>query len=80
MTDLAGNPICELCGQPLPPSKGKGRPRTFHDKCRKLHHLVGWMEDMIQDADFTPDRAKILRSHLWQIGNSVKAKGQSGAK
>jgi len=72
--------LCELCGQELPPAKGKGRPRVFHDDCRKLSNLMGWMEDMIGAANFSPERAKILRRHLWMMGNQVKVGGQKGVK
>lgn len=72
--------LCEMCGQPLPPSTGKGRPRVFHDKCRKLNNLLSWAEDIICDTDFTPEQGTKLRRQLWGYGNMIKTSGQSGAK
>lgn len=72
--------ICELCGQVLPPSAGRGRPRVFHDECRKAANLLGWLEDMLGQIDFTPEQATKIRRQLWGYGNLLKAKGQNGAK
>lgn len=72
--------VCCFCGQELPPSSGKGRPRVFHDECRKLSNMLGWMEDLIEDINFDPEKAKLLRRHLWMMGNKVKAAGQNGVK
>jgi len=71
---------CELCGQPLPEPKGKGRPRVFHDECRKMANLLGWMEDLVGAIDFVPEKASQVRRQLWGMGNQVKAKGQKGVK
>lgn len=72
--------LCELCGQPLPPSSGKGRPRVYHDKCRKLANLLPWVEDLICEIDFTPKRGTLIRRQLWGYGNMVKTSGQTGIK
>ena len=71
---------CELCGQPLPPSSGKGRPRVFHDDCRKMASLLGWMEDLCGEIDFAPEKASQIRRQLWGMGNKLKAAGQNGTK
>jgi len=74
------NILCELCGNPLPPASGKGRPRVFHDDCRKLANILGWAEDLFDKIDFGPERAAIVRRQLWGMGNKVKAKGQNGVE
>lgn len=41
--------------------------------------LVSWVEDLVSEPDFKPsvNRAKMLRSQLWSIGNQVIAKNHS---
>jgi hypothetical protein len=68
---------CELCGKMLPESTSKrGRPRIYHDDCRKLEQLLGWIEDQLQLVDLDPDSAKKVRSRLWYIGNTVRLGGK----
>ena len=71
---------CELCGQPLPAQKGKGRPRVFHDDCRKLANILGWTEDLVSSINFTPEQGTKIRRQLWMMGNMIKTSGQSGVK
>lgn len=41
---------CKLCGNPLPPRKGRGRPRVYcSDRCRNLAHEERIQERYEQD-------------------------------
>ncbi len=64
---------CPFCGrlveQPL-----SGRPRIYHDQCRKLNQLLGWLEDLITQIDFTDEKSRALRSRLWYLANTLNRK------
>ena len=38
----------------------------------------GWMEDLCQSIDFTPEQAGKVRRQLWGMGNMLKVAGQNG--
>ena len=64
---------CPFCGgfveQPL-----SGRPRVYHDQCRKLNQLLGWLEDLIISIELTEEKKRALRSRLWYTANLLNGR------
>ena len=66
---------CELCGGELPDQSGKrGRPRVFHDECRKIDQLLGWSENLLSDLTIDNEHKKKLRGRLWYLANCLNGK------
>lgn len=63
---------CELCGRPLPPQSGRGRPRVYHPKCKRVADLMGWLVKEVEGIDFAPSHAQSLRSDLFALANDVR--------
>lgn len=66
--------LCEVCGRPLPKRKSgqRGRPRAYHETCKRFNDLLGWITQQAEAIDFTPAKAMAWRSELWLIGNTIK--------
>ena len=75
---------CELCGLPLPASNGRGRPRMFHPKCKRVNDLMGWLVKEVEDLtsgrfgeidQLADGRVNTGKSHDAHI-NSMNMSGQ----
>jgi len=67
---------CLLCGRPLPPRSGNvGRPREYHPKCKTLNQNISWLEDLIMQIEFTPNKIKNIRSELFRLSNLFNGRG-----
>lgn len=77
---------CELCGRPLPPQSGRGRPRVYHPDCKRASELMGWLVQTVERIDFAPEYAGAFRSNMFALANDVRtrvdhaARKQAGAK
>lgn len=41
---------CEVCGHPVPPHSGAGRPRVRHGYCDQLGKTLNWLETAIDNT------------------------------
>lgn len=65
---------CPVCGQFIhrnANAKG-GRPRIYHDDCRKLQQLFSWLEDMLPEINFDDDHISKVRGDLFRLANTVR--------
>lgn len=62
---------CHVCGQLLEQKK-TGRPRIYHDDCKRLNELLSWTEDQVFKIDFINRHySQMIRSRLFQIANQL---------
>jgi hypothetical protein len=63
------NTICPFCKEEVEQS-GKGRPREFHDECRKMISVLSWLEDMVTEKIPKNCATKTaVKSNLFRIAN-----------
>ena len=65
---------CELCGRPLPPQSGRGRPRVFHEDCKRAAELMRWLVQTVDRIDFTPEAYKVFRADMFALANDVRTR------
>ena len=52
----------------------RGRPRSFHPRCRKIEQLFSWLDTELTSLDPLPEGKRRIRSRLWYLANLVNAK------
>jgi lambda repressor-like predicted transcriptional regulator len=67
---------CEVCGRALPyrePGR-PGRPRLYHDPCKKIVDALTLLHAAIRDGDirWTTPAAREKRAELWGLANDIK--------
>lgn len=72
MTDT----ICTVCGLKIKNSSKQktGRPRQYHDGCRKLLNAISLLENNV--AEFKKqkpikEKRNFLRGEIWRIANGL---------
>lgn len=54
--EAAGETVCDVCGRPLPPRKGKsGRPRLRHYECSMVKTRLAQLSELLGVVRFTPE-------------------------
>ena len=66
---------CPICGHKVEQS-GKGRPKVYHDKCRKLEQLFSWSEDLLMEIFPTAEAKKKIRGRFWYLANQINKKNK----
>jgi hypothetical protein len=76
MTDLYQTTKCPVCGDDVEQT-GKGRPREYHQECRRIAQQMSWLEDIISGG--TPknaDTRKYIKSNLQRLANLTNGWGK----
>jgi len=68
--------ICSICGREIGQKtlKKTGRPRKFHDDCRKMQNAVSMLEThIVKFKKMKPLKVNknTLRKHIWSITNQL---------
>lgn len=67
---------CEHCGRPLPPQKGRGRPRSYHPKCKRFVSLLGWVAELADGIEYVNlPRMHRVRAELVAVTNTFRIAG-----
>lgn len=67
--------ICPICGFEVE-QKGIGRPRVYHEDCKKIEQLLGWLEDLYIKVAMKKEKSALMRSKLWYLANCLNGKGK----
>lgn len=63
-------PLCQLCGNELPPSSGRGRKPTHHPECSQASRSLDYAIARISEMDLTIPAKIEIRRRLFAAANS----------
>jgi hypothetical protein len=67
---------CPVCGKIVEQS-GKGRPKEYHERCRKLNNLMTFMETEVSnwpEEERNTVTKRFIKSNLQRIANHTSTK------
>ena|SRR4028118_1641708 len=63
--------VCAWCGREMLSKDGlRGRPKEAHDNCREARTRWNQFTTAMQNIDFTPEKAKIMKGELFNLRNT----------